>query len=571
MKHFLNGVQVAPRNIFEFGVTSSFGRDPNILEVDADKVVLPREAREIVENHIISQGVFEGIPYTIQMDNGISLEYYVDLTDGAVFRDFEIELKLKKRGGWDNFWDNAQGTSFELMAYKGVQFNFIDIPYLIIRDNQVELGITLAISLYTMGDALIESIKALSETITNIIDSVTPEVGAGVTLDPAEIATLVVKAIVQIALIALIIVAIIKLAQQMFELLFPKIRYYLGATIRELITKGCQYLGYQLESTLLDSLKNLTIMPVPLTKEKKGICDYIENDLNFSFTKGYPTAQDSTPTLGSLIDTVELMFNARTRVYNGVVRIERRDWWANQSLNQMLPALNLQDDRQSEYTLNTDEAWKRTYIHYLVDYADFHTVDFFDPTDAEYHTDPTNVINADLVTIKGFNDIAIPFALGVRKNELNWIEKIAEGFFKFIDEVANAFGGNSNFASIIQNRIGVTQIGQQFYGQTKLIWAVNGKQPANYVDLMKASTIYNNFHRINEIQNNDYKIFSEVPVRFRPADFVDLLNNNYAEIDGLACEILTIKYNDEQSLATISYKMPYDYANGKVVVLTLND
>ena len=117
----------------------------------------------------------------------------------------------------------------------------------------------------------------------------------------------------------------------------------------------------------------------------------------------------------------------------------------------------------------------------------------------------------------------------------------------------------------------MTQIGQQFYGQTKLIWAVNGKQPANYVDLMKASTIYNNFHRINEIQNNDYKIFSEVPVRFRPSDFVNLLNNNYAEIDGLACEILTIKYNDAESLATISYKMPFDYANGKVTVLTLND
>ena len=571
MKHFLNGIEVAPRNILEFGVVSSFGRDPNILEVDADKVILPREAREIIENHIVSQGVFEGIPYTIQMGNAISLEYYVDLTDNAIFRDYEIELKLKKRGGWDNFWNNAQGTSFELMAYKGVQFNFIDIPYLIIRDNQVELGITLAVSLYTMGDALIKSIEALSATITNIIDSVTPEVGAGVTLDPAEIATLVVKAILQIAIVALLIVAIIKLAQQLFELLFPKIRYYLGSTVRELVTKGCQFLGYQLESTLLDGLKNLTIMPVPLSKEKKGITDYIENDLNFSFTKGYPTAQDSTPTLGSLIDTIELMFNARTRVYDGVVRIERRDWWANQTVNQILPALNLQDDRQNEYTLNTDEAWQRTYIHYLVDYADFHTVDFFDPTDAEYHTDPTNVINPDLITIKGFNDIAIPFALGVRKNTLNWIEKVAEGFFTFIDEVANAFGGNSNFASTIQNRIGVTQIGQQFYSQTKLIWAVNGKQPANYVSLMRASTIYNNYHVINEIQNNDNKIFSEVPVRLRPEDFINLLNNNYAEIDGLICEILTIKYNDEESLAVISYKMPYDYANGKVTVITIND
>ena len=325
MKHFLNGIEVAPRNIFEFGVTSSFGNEPNILQLDADKVILPREAREIIENHISTQGVFEGIPYTIQMDSGINLEYYVDLTDNAVFKDYEIEVKIKKRGAFDNFWDNAQGSSWELMATKGVQFNFIDIPYLIIRDNQVEVGITLAISLYTMTSALIDSIQALSATITNIIDSVTPEVGAGITTDPAEIATLVIKAIVQLAIVALTIVAITKLAQQMFELIFPKIRYNLGCTIKELITKGCDFLGYQLESTLLNELSNLTIMPVPLSKEKKSIVDYIENDLNFAFTKGYPTASDSTPTLGSLIDTVELMFNARTRVYNGIVRIERKN------------------------------------------------------------------------------------------------------------------------------------------------------------------------------------------------------------------------------------------------------
>jgi hypothetical protein len=491
------------------------------------------------------------------------------LTENPVFRDHEIELKLKKRGGWDNFWDNAQGTSFELMNEKGVQFNFIDIPYLIIRDNQIEVGITLAISLYSMTKELIQSIKDLSATITNVIDSVTPEVGVGVTTDPAEIATLVVKALVQLAYTIAVLLAVIKLAQQMFELIFPKIRYYLGATVKELVTKGCQFLGYQLESTLLDSLSNLTIMPVPLIKEKKSIVDYIENDLNFAFTKGYPTAQDSTPTLGSLIDFIELTYNARTRVNNGVVRIERRDWWVNTG-NLVEVALNLQDDRDNEYTLNTDEAWKRTYVHYLVDYADFHTVDFFDPTDAEYHVDPTNVINPDLVSIRGFNDVAIPFALGVRKNNLNWIEKLAKGFFEVVDSVANAFGGGSNYASIIQNRIGVTQIGQQFYSQTKLLWAVNGKQPQNYVDIMRASNIYNQYHVINEIQNNDHKIFNDVPVRLRPAEFVNLLNNNYAIIDGLVCEILTIKYNDEQSLATITYKSPFDYANGKVNTIALN-
>ena len=225
-------------------------------------------------------------------------------------------------------------------------------------------------------------------------------------------------------------VVLVKLSQQFFELIFPKIRYFKGSKIRDLIQKGCQYLGFTFSSTLLDNNSNLAIMPVPLIKEKKSIFDFLQNDLDFSFTKGYPTSQDTLSTLGELIKTVELWFNAKTRVYNGEVQIERRDYWALITQNTIVPSLSDQDRRQDQYELNTDEAWKRTYVHYQIDYSDFHTVDFFDPTDAEYSTEPLNVINSDLVSIRGLNDVNIPFALGVRKNQLNWLELFAKGFFE---------------------------------------------------------------------------------------------------------------------------------------------
>ena len=181
------------------------------------------------------------------------------------------------------------------------------------------------------------------------------------------------------------------------------------------------------------------------------------------------------------------------------------------------------------------------------------------------------MINSDLVSIRGLNDVNIPFALGVRKNQLNWLELFAKGFFEVLDGIANAFGGNSNLASTIQNRIGVTQIGEQFYSVTKVLWAVNGKQPSNYTDHIRASVIYDNYHKINEIQINGYKIFSEVAIRVTSQDFVNLLDNNFAEINGLICEIISINYIDEDSLAIISYKEPFNYAQGKVEVLTIND
>ena len=571
MRHFLNNIEISPRNVLDIGLNTNFSGNPEILSIDVDKVKLPREAKTIIQNHISTQGVFEGIPYTIITDGGVSLDYYVDLTEQAIYGTYEIEVKIKKRQGKDLFFENANGLSFELMKTKGVNFNLIEIPYLIIPENQAEMGLNIAISLFVMTKEAIASIRDLSTSVTNLIEATTPNIGIPPAPPLGEIISVVIRTLAQLAYTIAILVAIIKLGQQMFELIFPKIRYYKGTKVKELIQKGCDYLGFTLESSLLTSVNNLTIMPVPLIKQKNSVSDFIQNDLNFSFTKGYLTAQDTISTLGELIKAVETMFNARTKVYQGKVQIERRDFWELLTTNTIVPALNDQDNRLNNYELNTDEAWKRTYVHYKVDYSDFHTLDFFDPSDAEYSCEALNTINADLVTIKGFNDVAIPFALGVRKNSLNWLEKFAKGFFQTLDNIANIFGGNSNLANIIENRIGVTQIGSQFYSVTKLLWAVNGKQTSDYVSRIRASKIYTDYHAINEIQVNGYKIFSDVPIRISSQEFVNLLDNNYANINGLMCEILSINYVDEQSKAIISYKEPFNYANGKVQTIQIND
>lgn len=571
MKHFLNGVEVTPRNLLNIGIASDFTDRPEYLEVDTDKLVLPREAVPLIQQHLTTYGPFEGIPYDIVTNSGITLQYYIDLQEDTVFRDFEIEVKIKRRFSKDNFFERADSTTFELMNAKGVNFDSFDVPYVIIPDNQVETAIGLAISIYVVTKDTIDQIIALSETITTIIDSVTPEVGAGVTTDPAEIATLVVKALLQLAVVALLLVALLKLVQQLFELIFPKVRYFQGIKVKRLLEQSCAYLGYTFSSTLLDGISGLTILPVPLVKEKKSWWDELQNDLNFAFNKGYPTAGDSTPTLGSLIIALENQFNARTKVLNGHVEFEIRNYWQDLSQTAIIPALNLQDDRQEEYRYNVDEIWKRYYIKYQVDYSDLFTVDFYDPNDAEYSTEPVNIGNADLVSIRGLNEIQIPWALGGRKSGLNWLEKLAKGFFELVDGVINAFGGNGNYAAQIEGRIGVLQVSQQFFSQTKMLYTIGGKQPSNYADLISAGAIYRNYHAINEIEINDYKVYTGVPLRMNDEEFVTLLNNNYAEINGVICEILTIEYKDEESIATISYKQPFNWANGKTNVITIND
>jgi hypothetical protein len=568
MRHFLNDIEIAPRNLLDIGVVSDFTNRPDELSLNVDKLILPREALDIIQNHLQTQGVFEGIPYRVEMAQGVVLQYYVDLTENAIFRDFEIEVTIKRRIAKDSFFDQADGTSFELLAAKGVQFQFIDVPFLIVRDNLEESFVQLAISTYVMTKELIQAAKDLGTAITDFIQATVgspiPPLGAIISLG--------IKVIIQAAYTAAVLIAVGELATQLIQVYFPNVRYLKACKVKELISKGCQYLGYQFQSNLLDNFSGATILPVPLTKEKVSIFDNLSNSLSgTAFTKGYPTAQDSTPTLGSLISAIETQCNAETKVVNGIVQLERRDYWQNLTPNAIIPALVLQAERQDEYTLNTSDIWKRYFIHYQYDLSDIHTMDFFDPTDAEYSTEPANVVNADLVSIKGLQDVNIPFALGVRKNNLNFIEKTAKVFFVIIDEVSTLFGSGTNFAGSIDDRIGMLQISQQFFTQTKFLYLIGNKQPANYTSFVSASALWNKFHFINQIQLYQFQVRSDVRTRISESDFVDLLNNNYATINGVRCEILRIEYIDEKSYSTINYRQPDTYATGKVTTLTINE
>jgi hypothetical protein len=571
MRHFLNEIEITPRNREEIGVISDFTDNPEVLKINVDTIILPREAYGIVKDHIATLGLFEGIPYRVQMANGISLNYYVDLTSAPIFRSYECELKILRRQSADKFFEDANGTSFELMLKKGVVFPRFQVPYLVIKDNQAELAISLALGLYTMTQALISAIKDLATTVSQGVQAGTPSVGAtGPVIGLGDIISYVLNILAQVIYIAALLVAVTNLGLQMFNLIFPKIRYLGACKVKDLIEKGCQYLGFTLDSTLLSST-NFTIVPVPLVRGRKGIFKFVSDDLVAPFNKGVPSSSDSVSTLGSLITAVETTFNARTKVVDGVVQIERRDFWQDVTSMNVSPAMVIQADRQDEFTYNSEDVWKRYYIHYSLDSMDLNTMDeLYDIHDAEFSTEPVNIVNADLVTIKGLQDVSPPFSLGQRKDELNWLEKQAKELFELIDEVSGVFGGGTNLAAKIDARVGVMVISQNFFSVTKLLYTVAGKQPANFKTFVSAKSLWDKYHYINQIQLNSWKIKSSVRLRIMEEDFVTLLNNNYAEIDGVNCEILQLEWIDEKSLATITYRIPDNYASGKVTTLTIN-
>ncbi len=570
MRHYVNGVEVTPNNLGEIGFVSQFNNVIDDLNINVDSVLLKREDYEdIVKPHIQQVGFFEGLPYDIVSNSGVTLNYFVNFKENPIFRDFEVELKIQKRKGVGQFMDRAKGTSFELIA-KTMSFPIFDSPYVIIKDNQAELAISMAVTLYIMTKEAIDATKQLIQDIVDLIGAITPNVGAGVTMDIGDILSKVIKVIFQIAYVALLLVAIINLSKQLFELIFPKIRYFKACKYKDLIRVGCEYLGFQFSSTALDAMPGLTVMPKPLQKQSKKWFDFSQNSLNNAFNKGYPTASDTIKTVWDALEEARKIVNGRIRIIGNTVHLERRDYWASITTNSILPALALQDIRSDEYTVNTDEGWKRMYVTYQTDISDLHTFDNFEGVDAEYSAEPVSIINTDLVSITGYRDVNINFALGARKNSLNWLENFVKSVFKVIDNLINTFGGSSSLASKIENRIGVLMISQQYFNTTKLLYTVGGKQPANYLSFIRASQIFNNFYTIDRIEVNGFKIRNEIPVAVNDQDFVSLLNNNYAEINGIICEITEFDYIENAHTMTISYREPYNYASGKINTITIN-
>ena len=85
MRHFLNEIEVTPRNVLNIGLNSDFTGRPDVLELDVDTVILPREGRDIILQHIQNIGLFEGVPYRVETEDGTSLNYYVDLALSFLF------------------------------------------------------------------------------------------------------------------------------------------------------------------------------------------------------------------------------------------------------------------------------------------------------------------------------------------------------------------------------------------------------------------------------------------------------------------------------------------------------
>ena len=578
MIHYLNNIEITPRNGLEIGVISDFSGNPEILSLNTDTIILPREGKDIIDQHIASVGVFQAIPYKVTMEGGVTLEYYVDLIEGMKVRQHEIEISIVRRGYLDDFRTQAAGLSFEYMASKGVDFKVRRVPYFIVKDNQLEQTLQLGIVAYIMAKELIQAVKDTANAIADVQMAAIPSFTlAGVpVVNTGAIVAASLKAAAQIIYTAAVLVAVIKLGGQLLATLFPPKRNLGGVRFIDLLKEACNFMGYSFQSATISP--KWVFVGVPLVRDADSIFDKVVSAVSPAYNKGYPTASDTTPTLGTFIEALETMFNARLIVRNNQVRLERRDWLNTQAMTNVVPALSLQSQRDDEYSYmtNNGEVWKRYYIHYQTDFTDLHTCEgeVYGAHDAEYSTEPLfPVTDPQLNLIRGLNDVNIPFALARRKDKLTIVEVLAKGVLAVVDAITGVFGGGTSFVAQINSRKDAIRISQQYFSISKVMYATVGEfvvysfvQRPDYLNFCSADALWDNFHQINAIQQNDWILREGVRVRLTAQDFVTLQSNNFVDVDGVLVEILKVEWIDEKSLAVISYRTRANWANGKTYV-----
>lgn len=569
----INGQEITPVNYETIGIKLDWTGDAREAELTVESVELANLGKKLVLDHIDTLGVYEGLPLTIKIGT-LTLEYYIDLTDNPKISgegDASIEVSIKRRRAVDWFFSQANALSFEAIN-KTNPISLIDAPYLIVKDNQLEILIMLGISAYTLTKALIEGIQDLTIAITELIAAATPNAGVPPSFNTGAIIGAALKVVARIIYVAAVIVALIDITKQIIELLFPPIRNLKASTILELLNKGCQKLGYDFSSTIIENMPQLTILPVPLKKKTdEGLLSIFTNLFssdNGSYTRGYPTSRDTTPTLGSLVDAIQQMFNAKIRIVGNTVHFERRDFWQQNSGVNIRRTLNLQDSRENEWTYNLGETWKRYLVQYRTDPNDLHTLDKIDKTDVEHSTEPNTVVNPDLVNIKGLADIFLPWSFGTRKDELTLVEEAALPFAELADEVVQFFGGESDLAAKVNGRIGVTIISNQYYTVSKLIYQTGGRQPQNYLDVIGAKVIRDEYHTINNVKENFKRIYA-APIPFSTNNMEMLLENNYVNDEiGNPLEILKFEWINDTKTADIEYsEFSFEGFNTKTVLI----
>jgi len=551
IKYILDGLECQPKNRDAIRYELDFSdRRIRELELSVDALHFVSEDYDRIKTWRNTYGDFVGMPLNIQYSSGQIVPYLLDFSDSSTrFQDRGCFVKLVRFNGIDNFFSNADGLAFTQIKWNTT--DFVNVDYIVLPDQQFSYYVSLSLASFALKQQLAQAVKDISDGISDLIKATVP-VGLPIPgPDWGAIIVLAIKLVARIAYALFIIIALIRVITEILNVLFPKIRQFKGATVKRLIEKGCQQLNFGFQSSLLNGLNGLAILPVPLRPKIPNYFQEVFLPSTIAFTNGYPSNRDSVFTLGQLISAVEEIFNAKTRVINGVVRIEQESVFEQQATGGLDIAFTIQEALQSEYKVNVSEQFKRMLIKYQTDVSDLNTFDDTKDKVFEISSDVLSSPDRRLELVRGLYTVDIPFSAGTPKGKLNFVENTAKTLAKAVD----LFTGG-NLASTINDRKNVLQLSNQFFNQTKLLLLNGSRIATNQNQVIGASVLANNYHYSRFITNNQKNIYEGMPCAITESELFSIIANNFIILsDGTVAEIRRVSWSEREHQAIVDFSI----------------
>ena len=489
IQFYLNDVAVdAPANWQSLLIELNFDSDAPDARVTINDWEWIRENSDTINSWIADGltggvGIFEGIPFRIELGKSGTIEQlyngYLDLSTSQIECN-QVTATAKERLGIDYINDIADSFSFEYLNTKAklgsngqTMLPFTDryvyVPYVISTVPSAQEAILAAVSLITL---LIELQNALSSLLKHI----------------SGIATFswsdLFKIVIHVAYIAFLFATIIRVIQDLFNAIIQPVKFHAGMKIKDLCEIGSDWMGFDFASETileLEEFADLVLLPQKYNMPINEDIDFIQGFTDVSSIS--QTATGSTQigqneengyyngTFGQLLRDLKTMFNAKVIIQESstgdrpTLRLERIDYSTSENLYNLPPI-----DNNDAYRFNVNDFNANYLVEFSLDSAEKNTFLDYRGTVYQSTAKPITVDNSDLVIMKGLNSVAIPYALGKRKETLTVPEKILLPIINEIEQIINSIALLVNgvvFTAWVAGNVMITQI-------NNIIDAVNG-------------------------------------------------------------------------------------------------
>lgn len=551
-------------------IHATFGTDSTQPQVETDRFEYVLDGAKAIIEHVAKGNIFEPLEcqqiYSDGTNNFTALNGYFDMSEGYeevqptwgdIERPNRVLVKFKQNESVTDFVDQINGVSFGSLLEEGLisSQDYTTINTVIVKKANFLDVATLIISTYLVSKQIIDTIKAIQDTVNNIAAIVSGGVTGGVAAAIFTTASLIIQLAYAIALIALLV----KFVVALIELFIPPIVKNQGIKFRTLLEKSCEKFGYTLESPI-EELDSYYYLPSkPFTNETNIVKDLIPQ--NTATEIGIPSTSDYGYLINEFWDLMKSMFNTKIAVVGDTIQLRNADdeYWLKQSTFKPHKSINFPT---KEY--NTEDLKQTRMMTFATDLNDEWTIENYTGTSYEIKTESTSgTINN---SIKGLERIDIPLCLPNNKDKPNAIEDLMLTLAGFADDLADVIGKSSNFrAKIEQNRINVLKISQNDYGTAKIVPLVSNQLPPNHRDLLSAKVLMDKYHYGKSFVGDALGqkiIYNNFTIPFVLSDLNKTIQNGTFTLeDGRVAEFIELNYNFAKDTAECSISVQEVYTN----------